>query len=368
MADRPNMEAVRIGALAPLGRPGWVDAGQQLLAGLELGVDDINDAGGIDGRPIKLEVRDTASSPSKASAAAEDLAAQGVVALLGEYHSVAARAIAAKADALSVPFLCSSAVIDSLIDRPSPWVARVAPPQSRGWNLFAEYLVDSGHRRIALATQPSVYWGAGARVLRSAFDRLGGTVVEIGVQDVDARAVHDWVASTGATALLLLVGYPEPTIPIVHAIRRDRRLADLLIGAPAGQPELTGWSKALGDLGAGVPFLRYLPETLTDLGNSIERRLHKRLGRLPSFVAFEGYDSIQVLGSALRNHGTDRSAIAACWSAVVFEGTRGQVRLSRQAGECIHQWRGAPIEVAEIDPFGQVMRRRSSVQHASTVR
>ena len=50
-------DSVRIGALVPLTRPGWVGAGRHLLAGLELAVDEINDAGG----QFELVVRDTAA-------------------------------------------------------------------------------------------------------------------------------------------------------------------------------------------------------------------------------------------------------------------------------------------------------------------
>ncbi|CAM5607210.1 Amino acid ABC transporter substrate-binding protein OS=Streptomyces griseorubiginosus OX=67304 GN=AQJ54_28665 PE=3 SV=1 [Streptomyces griseorubiginosus] len=63
-------------------------------------------------------------------------------------------------------------------------------------------------------------------------------------------------------ALLLLVGSPVPAVPIVRAVRRDRRLAGILVGAPAGQPEFASWGTTLGDDGAGIPFLRYLPDEL----------------------------------------------------------------------------------------------------------
>ncbi|GGV88531.1 hypothetical protein GCM10010228_72850 [Streptomyces massasporeus] len=50
-AERTGGASVRIGALAPLTRPGWVQAGQHLLAGMGLAVSEANDAGGITGRP-----------------------------------------------------------------------------------------------------------------------------------------------------------------------------------------------------------------------------------------------------------------------------------------------------------------------------
>ena len=89
-----------------------------MLAGLELAVRDVNDAGGIVGRPLELVVRDTAADPQRAAAAVDELARLGVAALAGEYHSVVARAAAARADALGLPFLCSSAVLDALTGQP----------------------------------------------------------------------------------------------------------------------------------------------------------------------------------------------------------------------------------------------------------
>ena len=100
-----------------------------MLAGLELAVRKINDGGGILGRPLELVVRDTAADPRRAAAAVDELARLGLAALAGEYHSLAARAAAAWADALGLPFLCSSAVLDALTERPTDWVARLAPAQ-----------------------------------------------------------------------------------------------------------------------------------------------------------------------------------------------------------------------------------------------
>src|SRR5215203_1709934 len=104
---------IKVGAIMPLTRPGWFDAGRQMLAGFKLAVSDVNRRGGVGGRNIELLVRDTAADPQKADTAVTELAALGVVALAGEYHSVVARAAAIRADAIGLPFLCSSAVLDA---------------------------------------------------------------------------------------------------------------------------------------------------------------------------------------------------------------------------------------------------------------
>ncbi|MFE0099015.1 ABC transporter substrate-binding protein [Streptomyces sp. NPDC059009] len=350
------MIPLQIGALVPLTRPGWAEAGQHLLAGLELGVRDVNDGGGVDGRPLELLVRDTAADPQRAAAAVDELAGLGVAAVAGEYHSVVARAAAARADALGLPFLCSSAVLDTLTEQPTDRVARLAPPQSRGWRIYADFLLGAGHRRTAVAAQPSVYWAAGTRILRDHLAARDATVIDI---ELDAGAltstvVCDALVDSGATALLLLVGHPEPAVPIVRSVRGDRRLGEILIGAPAGQPEFAEWETLLGADGAGVPFLRYLPEALGPLGARVETALRERLAQAPSFVAFEGYDTALVLADALRSGGADRARerarTAASWSGVAVEGTRGKIQFSRTPGISVWQWDRTPIQVVDRDP------------------
>jgi ABC-type branched-subunit amino acid transport system substrate-binding protein len=341
---------VRIGALVPLTRPGWVEAGQHLLAGLELAVRDVNAAGGIAGRPLELVVRDTAADPQRAAAAVDELAHLGVTALAGEYHSVVARAAAARADALGLPFLCSSAVLDALTQQPTDWVARLAPAQSRGWPVYADFLLRVGHRRIAVAAESSVYWASGAGILRDHVASRGGAVIELDLRALSPTAVCDELTANRTTAVLLLAGYPEPAVSIVRSVRRDPRLAEVLIGAPAGQPEFAEWARLLGDDGAGVPFLRYRPERLGPFGARVETALRERLATAPSFVAFEGYDTVAVLAEMLRSHGPDRARIAESWSRVCVEGTRGQIQFARTAGISVWQWAWAPIQVVDRDP------------------
>jgi ABC-type branched-subunit amino acid transport system substrate-binding protein len=294
---------VRIGALAPLSPPGWADAGRQLLAGMELAARE---------RDIELIVRDTAADPARAVAAIDELAGLGVPAVAGEFHSVVARAAAMRAHEIGLPFLCSSAVMDALTDGPTDVVARLSPPQSRGWSAYAEHLLAAGHQRVAVAAQESAYWAAGTQILAARFD----------VRRIDPDAVSDELAASGATAVVVLAGYPEPTTSIVASVRSDPRHAGVLVGTPAGQADLAGWP--------GIPSLRYLPERLTPLGE----RVAEALGPAGSFVALEGYDAIAIL------------AEGTAWRDVAVVGTRGEIRFSRVPGIGVWQWADAPIEVA----------------------
>lgn len=137
---------------------------------------------------------------------------------------------------------------------------------------------------------------------------------------------------------------------IVKSVRRDERLAEIMIGAAAGQPEFAEWARLLGDDSTAIPFLRYLPERLSPLGAGVEAALRERLAQAPSFVAFEGYDTIAVLADVLRSHGADRARTAEAWPRVAVEGTRGQIQFSRTPGISVWQWAWTPTQVVDRDP------------------
>ncbi|HXH79329.1 ABC transporter substrate-binding protein [Nocardioides sp.] len=342
---------VRLGALVPLTRPGWVMAGAHLLAGMQLAVEEANESGGLQGRPVELLIRDTAANPDRAVAVVDELAELGVVALAGEYHSVVAQAVATRSDALGMPYMCSSAVLDSLVERPSPWVARLAPPQSRGWAVYAEYLASTGHEIVAVAIQPSPYWAAGVKILE---DQLGKAGISLHMIEADAAgpaAVCDEVVDLNATALLLLVGNPDPAVSIVRSVRCDERLAQIVIGAPAGQPEFPDWAATLGADSAAIPFLRYLPGSLSPHGSRVQAELRRRLACAPSFVALEAYDTVNVLLDALRKTSSGGTRLGPRWpDTVEVEGTRGPIRFSQSADQNVWQWTTAPVQISDRDP------------------
>lgn len=334
--------AVKVGAFAPLTGPGLVPAGRHLAAGVKLAVEDVG--------AVELLLRDTAGSPERATSALRGLDAEGVAAVVGEFHSTVARPLAELARFLSMPFVCSSATLDALTSGDAPSVARLAPPQSHGWRVYADHLLAAGSERVVLALQPDEYWSSGAAVLEARMLERGARCTRIDVTDLPGPAVADRVARLdtrgAADALLLLAGYPEPSAGIVRAVRSDSRLGGVLIGDPAGRAEFVEWRVLLGGAGLGVPYLRYLPPELGELGASVARRLAGRLGEPPSFVALEGYDSVLVAAEALRIGGGHREGFGRALAEVRVRGTRGHIRLSRVPGVPVLQWVWPPVQVA----------------------
>jgi ABC-type branched-subunit amino acid transport system substrate-binding protein len=339
-------QALRIGAFAPLTSPGFAPAGRHLSAGLQLGVEDFNQAGGVDGRIVELSLRDTGGGPDSATSALHELDAEGVAAVVGEFHSATSRLLAEQASRLRLPFVCSSATLDNLTSVRTDYVARLAPPQSHGWRIYADHLLAAGHRSVALAITPDEYWSSGAAVLEARCREEGASCTRIDVTGISGGAVAERLAEIhGVGALLLLVAYPEPLAEIVRAVRSDGQFDHLLVGDPAGRAEFPEWSQLLGRRGPGVPYLRYLPSSMSEFGARVTSRLAQRLGEPPSFVALEGYDTVLVLGACLKLAGDDRDGVARALRRVKVEGTRGLLQFRHVRDIPVLQWVWPPVEV-----------------------
>src|SRR5690348_3423489 len=69
-------EPIKIGEVGPLSPPGGFEDGKLMLDAALMAQDEINAAGGVLGRPIKIVEADTRGKPEEGTAAAERLTAQ----------------------------------------------------------------------------------------------------------------------------------------------------------------------------------------------------------------------------------------------------------------------------------------------------
>lgn len=87
-------QPIKLGFISSLSGP-QAPLGQPMLLGAEIAVDQINKAGGVNGRKLELVVRDDKAKPADATVAARELAGSGVNMLLGVVSSAVALAITA---------------------------------------------------------------------------------------------------------------------------------------------------------------------------------------------------------------------------------------------------------------------------------
>jgi len=332
---------VKVGFLAPLSAPGWLDAGSLLVDGFKAGINEINTWE----HDLRIEpiIRDTAGNPDLASEMVRSLKREGVQALAGEYHSMVARSVSRVAHELEMPYLCSSAVLDKLIDIPSNWVARLSPPQSIGWSRYADYLCSLGHTQIAILYSDSLYWKQGMKILQARLAQHGGNLNAFKYSESALEELQGFLHKGRVSSLLLLLGHPSPIVSVLRSLRSESSLQHLLIGTPAGQSELKLWNDALGTLGNSVPFLQYLPDSLTQLGRMATKEMTSEGYSGSSFVYLEAYDSALVVADLL-----SKPLESKPWASVSTEGTRGNISFAFNPICNVWQWQNAPVRLAEI--------------------
>ncbi|MDM8524255.1 ABC transporter substrate-binding protein [Desulfococcaceae bacterium HSG8] len=94
----------------------------------EMALEDINKAGGINGRPLKLVYADDQGKRDAGEKAVAELADKGVAMLIGGYASSNTIYTARRADRMNMPFLICTAADDRITQRKWKNVFRLNPP------------------------------------------------------------------------------------------------------------------------------------------------------------------------------------------------------------------------------------------------
>ncbi|MDH3601145.1 MAG: ABC transporter substrate-binding protein, partial [Candidatus Tectomicrobia bacterium] len=151
-------DVIHIGAVAPLSSPGSYQQGQQLLKGLEWAVEDMNKAGGLLGKQIKLFVEDTQGKPPAGATAVEKLITKDqVVGIAGEYHSSVCNAEIEVFHQYGIPFVIGSCWFDGLTSKGYPEVFRTSVYNSKQAENIAGLIKQTGIKTVAALVEDTDY-------------------------------------------------------------------------------------------------------------------------------------------------------------------------------------------------------------------
>jgi branched-chain amino acid transport system substrate-binding protein len=127
-------EPIKIGMVSALTGP-VAAYGVQTVNAFQLAARDINEAGGIMGRQVEVEVVDNQSKPDAVPSLMRQLASDGACLLLGASSSPVTIVAAGAADQLKVPLIVPMEAADAIIGEGREWVFKVAPSvlAENGW-------------------------------------------------------------------------------------------------------------------------------------------------------------------------------------------------------------------------------------------
>lgn len=154
----------------------YASFGEQMKAGAEQAVADINAKGGVNGEMLKLVVGDDACDPKQAVAVANQFAGSGVKFVAGHFcsgSSIPASAVYADEGIIEIsPASTNPTYTD---ERPGPGIFRVCGRDDQQGEVAGQYLMDHfGDKKIGFVNDKTAYGKGLADATQAKYEKLGG--------------------------------------------------------------------------------------------------------------------------------------------------------------------------------------------------
>ncbi|MGH9882521.1 MAG: ABC transporter substrate-binding protein [Pyrinomonadaceae bacterium] len=280
--------------------------GQSTKRGTEMAADEINKAGGINGRQIQILSEDDEGRPEKAATVVTKLIDQDrVIALIGEVASGNTLAAAPKAQAAKVPMISPSST-NPAVTQVGDYVSRVCfidPFQGEVMAKFAANTLKAKTAAIMLDFN-SPYSRGLTEFFESSFTKLGGRVLDkqsYTQGDRDYKGQLTAIRSKNPDVIYVPGYYGEVG---VIAKQGDQ------LGIKAPMLGGDGWDATqLWDLGGSSLNGDFISNhySVDDPSPAIQKFVadyKARNGNVPDALAALGYDAMKVLADAIKRAGT----------------------------------------------------------------
>jgi branched-chain amino acid transport system substrate-binding protein len=283
--------------------------------GLELAVDEVNASGGVRGARLEILVRDDGDEATRAAAVDAELAASGVVAIVGHSTSRAGGLAVADADRRSLP-LISPTISSTEFSGRDDYFFRVIGANTRQGEALADYAYRGlGLRRVAAAYESTnrAYTEDVYSAFKRRFEAQGGAVeppyVFKSSPEFDYRP-----------GLRQLLAAPVEGILSVAGPADNAKLCIALAEIGDARPVLAGMWSMTADLieFAGRAADRMVLAGVMDPGSpapafaAFAAAYRARYAAEPSFASVYAYESLKLLVRALTSAAsTDGAALKA---------------------------------------------------------
>ena len=281
------------------------ELGVQERNGTMLAVEQLNAAGGIDGRKIELLIRDDLGTPENALAAAGELVEAGVVAIIG--HATSGQTVAGlKATNPVQTVMISPTVSTPTLSEQDDYFFRVYPSFKESSQAFADYIArDVGVKRLAIVydVDNAAYAQTYCTTLAERFTSLGSVIsAQIGFSSArrpDFSALLKKLRASRADGLFIVASDVDTAL-----IAQKTRLAHWNI--PLFTSAWAQTTALISNGGKAVEGMR-LEQSFTATSQApafreFQNDFLSRFGDFPSFGAAFSYEATMALAEALKKN------------------------------------------------------------------
>jgi branched-chain amino acid transport system substrate-binding protein len=284
--------------------------GQSTKNGVEMAADEINKAGGIDGRTIQIITEDDQGEPNKAATVVTKLINQDKVqALLGEVASSNSLAAAPKAQEAKVPMISPSST-NPAVTQVGDYIFRVCFIDPFQGEVMAKFAANNlkAKKAAILYDFNSDYSRGLYQFFKRSFTSLGGQIVsEQSYTQGDRDFSGQLTAIRSANPDVIYVpGYYGEVGVISNQTKQLGIKAPLLGGDGWDAPQL--WQLGGASLNGNYISNHYSVDDPSPAIQKFVADYKARYNVLPDALAALGYDSMKVLGDAIKRAGSTENA------------------------------------------------------------
>jgi len=325
-------DEIKVGEFASL-TGGSASFGQSSHKGTALAIEEINAAGGVLGKKIKLITEDDQSTAGQPATIARKLISQDkIVALLGEVASSKSLEAAPICQQNKIPMI-SPASTNPKVTEVGDYIFRVCFIDPFQGTVMAKYAQSKGWKKVAVLTDVKQDYSVGlAEFFVKGFTGLGGEIVKdqkYSTGDKDFKAQLTSIKATKPDAIFLPGYYAE-----VSLIAKQARLLGIKVPLLGGD----GWVgdsllKVAGNALDGCFFSNhYSEEDKAEIVQEFVKKYKAKYGVVPDAMAALGYDSALVLIDSIKRAGsTDPEKLRAAIAATKdFQVVTGKITLDAQ--------------------------------------
>ncbi|MCL5039906.1 MAG: ABC transporter substrate-binding protein [Firmicutes bacterium] len=349
-------KSIKIGFLAPITGPAAAD-GESAKRAAELAVKEINAAGGIDGRELKLLVNDDRLDSKEAVNIANKLIGEKVVAVISGSYSGTTRAVAPVLQQAKIPMITAYAVHPD-ITKAGKYMFRqsfLGTVQGRAGAEVAVKLL--GAKKISILAIDNDFGKTLGSAFKERAEALGATIVSNDIFPAGEKEFNPILTKIKGLEpdLIYMVAYASEGAQIVMQAKSLGIKAQIL-----GTEGIDSTKQFLGvakEAAEGVIITTNLNrDDERPVAKNFFANFKKAYGVDPDMVAASTYDAVYVLANALKQaKSTDpdkiRDAIAATKN---FEAVTGTIQGYTAGGEVLKTVQVQKVQGGSFHYFNKI--------------
>jgi branched-chain amino acid transport system substrate-binding protein len=326
--DAPTGASITLGAVLSLTGE-LANIGADEARAMQLAIDEINEAGGVTGSHLILEIADDATmsdrSPMQAAALINEKMVPVIFGAIGSSATLKTADVTVPAKVVQITGSSTSPAITTYADQ--GYLFRTCASAANQGKLAAQRAKDKGFTKVAIIHEPEAYGIGVASTFETAFKAGGGTITSNSPYVPKQPSYMTLLTNTyaGDPEAILLIGYPDSGVQII----KDYNTAFAVRG--------TYWffTDALDDLafiegvgGAGFAFMHEGTRPATPAGPTYEafkNAFTVKYGQAPGLGAFSPnfYDAVYMVALAIAAGGkSDGTSIRDQLTSVSRSGTK----------------------------------------------